>query len=160
MTDLRRELKLASVDSPRVLVMFDLDGFKRYNDTYGHPAGDALLTRLGANLGRAIQPYGSAYRLGGDEFCVLVDDRRVEREDDHRARGRRAVRAGRGLLGQSSHGAVILPHEARDATLALQDRRPAHVRAEGGPPLLGHAPDARHPASGPAASASPSSATT
>src|SRR5439155_16231553 len=72
LADLRAELKLASVESPRVLVIFDLDGFKLYNDTYGHPAGDALLMRLGANLGRAIHGYGNAYRLGGDEFCVLV----------------------------------------------------------------------------------------
>ena len=47
MTDLRRELQVASVASPRILVLFDLDGFKRYNDTYGHPAGDVLLARLG-----------------------------------------------------------------------------------------------------------------
>jgi len=72
MMDLRRELQVASVQSPRVLVLFDLDGFKRYNDTYGHPAGDVLLARLGGNLGRAIKPYGEAYRIGGDEFCVLV----------------------------------------------------------------------------------------
>src|SRR5262249_12260654 len=72
LTDLRGELANASVQSPRVLVIYDLDGFKRYNDTYGHPAGDALLQRLGGNLARSIGPYGHGYRLGGDEFCVLV----------------------------------------------------------------------------------------
>ena len=86
---------------PRVLAMFDLDGFKRYNDTYGHPAGDALLTRLGANLGRAIGPYGDGYRLGGDEFCVLVTRGGASSAKTIIGAGRRgAVRAGRGLRGR------------------------------------------------------------
>ncbi len=57
----------------QVLAMFDLDGFKAYNDVFGHPAGDGLLTRMGHRL-RAVaaEHGGSAYRLGGDEFCVLV----------------------------------------------------------------------------------------
>ena len=46
------------------LAFFDLDGFKEYNDTFGHAAGDALLQRLAAALG--------GYRLGGDEFCLLL----------------------------------------------------------------------------------------
>jgi diguanylate cyclase (GGDEF)-like protein len=120
MTDLRQEIERASVQSPRVLVMFDLDGFKRYNDTYGHPAGDALLTRLGANLGRAIGPYGKGYRLGGDEFCVLV----VTGASSSQTIISLAVGAlseqGEGFTVRSSHGAVILPHEARDATSALR----------------------------------------
>ena len=46
------EARLAAADdgNPLVLVLFDLDGFKQYNDTFGHPAGDALLARLGATL--------------------------------------------------------------------------------------------------------------
>ena len=63
----------ATLASPRALVLFDLDGFKRYNDTFGHPAGDALLARLGEHLRSVVAPWGSAYRLGGDEFCILVD---------------------------------------------------------------------------------------
>ena len=56
---------------PLVLVLFDLDGFKHYNDCFGHPAGDALLERLGGALSRYIDGRGEAYRMGGDEFCVL-----------------------------------------------------------------------------------------
>ncbi len=56
-----------------LLVMYDLDGFKDYNDTYGHAAGDALLHRLGARLTAAAAAHrGFAYRMGGDEFCVLA----------------------------------------------------------------------------------------
>jgi two-component system, cell cycle response regulator len=120
MTDLRRELQLASVASPRVLVLFDLDGFKRYNDTYGHPAGDVLLARLGANLGRAMKPYGGAYRVGGDEFCVLVMTGASSAKTIIALASAALSEQGEGFAIKASHGAVILPHEARDATLAMK----------------------------------------
>jgi two-component system cell cycle response regulator len=120
MADLRRELQLANVASPRVLVIFDLDGFKHYNDTFGHPAGDALLTRLGANLGRVIGPYGNAYRLGGDEFCVLVVTGASSAKTIIALAAAALSEQGEGFTVRSSHGAVMLPHEARDATLALR----------------------------------------
>jgi len=120
MTDLRRELQVASVASPRVLVLFDLDGFKRYNDTYGHPAGDVLLARLGANLGRAMKPYGGSYRIGGDEFCVLVMTGASSAKTIIALAAAALSEQGEGFTIKASHGAVILPHEARDATLALR----------------------------------------
>jgi two-component system, cell cycle response regulator len=120
MADLGEELKAASVESPRVLVIFDLDGFKRYNDTYGHPAGDSLLMRLGANLGRVIHAYGNAYRLGGDEFCVLVVTGASSAKTIISLAANALSEHGEGFSVRSSHGAVMLPHEARDATLALR----------------------------------------
>jgi GGDEF domain-containing protein len=45
------------------LALYDLDGFKGYNDTFGHPAGDALLTRLGERLQAAVAAHGVAYRM-------------------------------------------------------------------------------------------------
>ena len=50
----RRHSKASRV----MLVLFDLNGFKSYNDTFGHPAGDALLTRLAAKLAAAVAPAG------------------------------------------------------------------------------------------------------
>jgi two-component system cell cycle response regulator len=74
---LEREAARASASRPVLMLLFDLNGFKRYNDTFGHPAGDALLARLGRALAaRAVYVgtgAGRAYRLGGDEFCALVD---------------------------------------------------------------------------------------
>jgi two-component system cell cycle response regulator len=55
-----------------VLGLFDLNGFKTYNDTFGHPAGDALLVRLGGRLAETVPQPGRAFRMGGDEFCVLL----------------------------------------------------------------------------------------
>jgi diguanylate cyclase (GGDEF)-like protein len=55
-----------------VVGIFDLDGFKSYNDTFGHPAGDALLARLGNKLAASVAEHGRAYRIGGDEFIVVT----------------------------------------------------------------------------------------
>ena len=55
------------------IAYFDLDGFKAYNDRFGHAAGDDLLCRLSTNLRSAIGSRGTAFRLGGDEFCAVID---------------------------------------------------------------------------------------
>ncbi len=102
-----------------LLAMFDLDGFKQYNDTFGHPAGDSLLHRLGGRLSTAAAPFGSAYRMGGDEFCTLarcspstaaklVDDA-VAALEDH----------GAGWHIGCSHGIAWMPSEARTESQAL-----------------------------------------
>ncbi len=107
----------ASVD-PVLLMIFDLDGFKLYNDTFGHPAGDALLRRLGARLETAVSGWAATYRLGGDEFCLLGEpDGDAEAAIDAAARA--LVEEGEGFLVTSSFGAVFLPSEAGDASTAL-----------------------------------------
>jgi diguanylate cyclase (GGDEF)-like protein len=54
------------------VVLIDLDGFKRLNDQFGHALGDSLLRAYGSWLTRMTGAWGKAYRLGGDEFLVLV----------------------------------------------------------------------------------------
>jgi diguanylate cyclase (GGDEF)-like protein len=55
------------------LLMIDVDHFKPFNDTYGHPEGDACLSRLGETLaGLAADMNGFAGRYGGEEFCLLL----------------------------------------------------------------------------------------
>jgi diguanylate cyclase (GGDEF)-like protein len=64
---------LARDDSAElVTAIFDLNGFKLYNDTFGHAAGDALLARLARSLRDRVGPTASVYRLGGDEFCLIA----------------------------------------------------------------------------------------
>ena len=53
------------------LVFFDLDGFKDYNDAFGHPGGRRAAAPARARAGAA----SAAYRLGGDEFCLLLPAR-------------------------------------------------------------------------------------
>jgi two-component system, cell cycle response regulator len=71
--DLELALTQATAANPRLMLLFDLNGFKRYNDTFGHPAGDALLQRLAGKLAVGVANHGRAYRLGGDEFCALLE---------------------------------------------------------------------------------------
>ena len=70
--DLEELLGRPGSAEPAVLGVLDLDGFKAYNDRFGHPAGDALLARMGRALRSAVEGGGGAYRMGGDEFCVIA----------------------------------------------------------------------------------------
>jgi diguanylate cyclase (GGDEF)-like protein len=54
------------------VVLLDLDHFKRFNDTYGHPAGDDLLQRAGVAWRSVIRDHDFLARLGGEEFGVLI----------------------------------------------------------------------------------------
>lgn len=108
-----------------LFVMFDLDGFKQYNDTFGHAAGDSLLQRLGGQLAIATGQSGCAYRMGGDEFCVLVScpaDAAERLLDDTAA----ALQdGGDGWQVGCSQGAVWIPSEAvnEGEALKLADER-------------------------------------
>ena len=101
-----------STGTRHTLAFFDLDGFKEYNDAFGHAAGDALLQRLAPALG--------GYRLGGDEFCVLLPGAL----DDEAPAIQHAVEAlsehGDGFSITASFGLVVLPDEAVDAADALK----------------------------------------
>lgn len=59
---------------PCGLVLIDLDGFKRYNDANGHPAGDAALRRIGRVLGEGTRATDTVARLGGEEFAMLTPE--------------------------------------------------------------------------------------
>ena len=125
LTDLELQLELSSLASPRALLLFDLDGFKEYNDAFGHPAGDGLLVRLAARLADAVGSSGHAYRLGGDEFCALVVPGSKGIEPLVAACSDALTESGEGFAVGSSFGSVMLPEEANTPTLALQlaDRR-------------------------------------
>ena len=57
---------------PLAAMMIDIDHFKKFNDTYGHQAGDEILTRMGAILGDCIRKVDYAARYGGEEFLILL----------------------------------------------------------------------------------------
>jgi diguanylate cyclase (GGDEF)-like protein len=70
--DMERKIGSLGPEQAVTIAIFDLDGFKAYNDSFGHPAGDALLSRLGYRLAVVVGDLGSVYRIGGDEFVIAT----------------------------------------------------------------------------------------
>ena len=106
--------------APALFVMFDLDGFKSYNDRFGHLAGDTLLAHLGSRLRDAVAGAGTAYRPGGDEFCVLLDRDLAQRDMRVAAAVMALTAEGDGFFVTASHGSVTIPAEAGTPTQALR----------------------------------------
>ena len=119
-------MKAQQYGSELSLLMIDVDHFKLFNDTYGHPEGDVCLSRLGETLaGVAAETMGFAGRYGGEEFCLLLPNtdsvraleigemvrrrcrtrdaaRHREPSDRHRQRRRRLHRAERQPRGRAT----------------------------------------------------------
>jgi diguanylate cyclase (GGDEF)-like protein len=123
LADLERRLEAGG--GPVALALFDLNGFKQYNDAFGHPAGDALLGRLGYNLARFITRRGLAYRMGGDEFCIVFETRGESTEFVVAGAVRALREHGEGFDITASYGVVTLPDEAATVSdaLGLADQR-------------------------------------
>jgi diguanylate cyclase (GGDEF)-like protein len=105
---------------PATFAFFDLDGFKGYNDTFGHAAGDMLLDRLARRLAATVEGHGRAYRLGGDEFCVLLDGHHSLMDPRMASCGAALEEQGEGFRVGASCGVVAIPDEADNPTHALQ----------------------------------------
>ena len=110
--------------APMLLALFDLDGFKSYNDHFGHAAGDALLQRLAVGLRTVLAAPASVYRMGGDEFCALMPGG-DEGQALLRAASAVLTETGDGFRISASQGSVALPEETDDVgeALRLADQR-------------------------------------
>jgi diguanylate cyclase (GGDEF)-like protein len=118
--DLPTVCQQASDDRPAFLWFFDLNGFKAYNDQFGHPAGDTLLARLADRLREAIGRAGRAYRLGGDEFCVLVAGLPADPHALFNEARDALTEGGAAFTVTAAAGAVEIPRESREPTEALR----------------------------------------
>ena len=117
--DLDRLLGSDQTD-PHLLTILDLDGFKAYNDAFGHPAGDALLVRLAHQLAAAVGEGGRAYRMGGDEFAMLIPGNAHAAAKAVSAGAAALSEQGEGFKVTCSTGSAELPAEASDRSSALQ----------------------------------------
>ena len=135
----QRELgEAVELAHPFAVLMLDLDAFKRYNDTLGHPAGDALLVEIAAAMGGATRDGDCLYRYGGDEFAAILPgaDRLVAHDVAERIR--RAVRERGSTVGGPSvtisAGVACFPVDGRtnDELVAVADRAMYVVKPTGG----------------------------
>ena len=110
---------------PLTVILLDLNGFKHYNDTFGHAEGDKMLGLLGKRLRAAVEPEAKGYRLGGDEFVVLAEGGLGKRGQDERdtlvARAAEALTSrGEGFELSAAWGVASTPEEADTPAEAMQ----------------------------------------
>ena len=75
MGELQREVRRSERhENPLAVLMLDVDHFKNFNDTHGHPAGDAVLKRLAATLKKCVRDVDTVARYGGEEFLVMLPE--------------------------------------------------------------------------------------
>ncbi len=114
---LRVCLKRALADPRSIvsLIMIDLDDFKRFNDEYGHLAGDGALMRVSAILRESTRTTDIATRYGGEEFCVVLPNQDMREASDIAERLRARIQS---ELTQeritASFGVSSFPEHARD----------------------------------------------
>lgn len=69
-----KQTQLVKTKSPHALLVFDLDNFKKINDSMGHGVGDALLCKVAQRIITAGRKQDTVYRLGGDEFSIIIEN--------------------------------------------------------------------------------------
>ena len=92
-TVFKQEIKRAQRDQKSlVFIMFDVDHFKQYNDTYGHQKGDEVLEAIGKTMSEFLhRPSDFGFRLGGEEFGMLMADMTEDEAYQHAERYRKAT---------------------------------------------------------------------
>lgn len=132
------------------LVLLDIDNFKRFNDRYGHPAGDAVLKGVAAAVRSAVRSFDIVARYGGEELAVILPETGIEASRDVAERIRRAVasypcavtRSGKPINVTVSVGVATVPEHGTVATEVIKQADAALYRAkEAGKNRVSHAAD-------------------
>jgi len=106
--------------APQTLEIFDLVGFKKYNDAYGFACGDTLLSRLARRFADMVGEDGVPYRLRGAQFAVLSTAGPVELSRQRERCADALFEIGEGFMIRCAHGTVSVPDRAHDASEALK----------------------------------------
>jgi diguanylate cyclase (GGDEF)-like protein len=89
----KETLRAQQSATPLSLILFDIDHFKKINDTFGHPAGDAVLKNVSSAVAAQLRDGDALYRVGGEEFALLLCDTPL-------SMGVQAAEAVRGLIAE------------------------------------------------------------
>ena len=117
----------AAEGAPFAVLMLDLDSFKGFNDTCGHPAGDALLAGVAEAIRKATRDHDTVYRYGGDEFAVILPGAHRTQAHEVAERIRQAVAnvaTGTGPRISISAGVACYPDDGstKDGLVAVADQ--------------------------------------
>ncbi|MBE0458718.1 EAL domain-containing protein [Pseudoalteromonas prydzensis] len=132
-TDLK---KLAKKDNHHALLVFDLDNFKKINDSLGHQLGDSLLAKLAMRLNKLTREKDVFYRLGGDEFALVMSGTNDIHTITRMAKQFLAAiatpfkMAGHELVITSSVGIVLFPEDGNTPELLLKNADTAMYHAK------------------------------
>jgi diguanylate cyclase (GGDEF)-like protein len=135
-SDLRRRVAVSKRrDLGFTLAMVDLDHFKDVNDSFGHPEGDAVLRRAGEAIRMVLRGSDRIYRLGGEEFAVLLETTDPAGVADLLDRARQAVRSlaiepGAGRPLSASIGWAVFPADSDDRAELVRTADTALYRAK------------------------------
>ena len=138
-TELERELRRSERHGhPFSILMLDVDRFKRFNDSYGHPAGDALLKRLANTLVKSVRDVDTVARYGGEEFLVMLPEapaadaaRIAERIRAAREADRFTPDGGSGDVNVTvSVGYAVFPDDAKTAAALIEAADQALYRSK------------------------------
>lgn len=130
------------------VLLMDIDHFKRYNDTYGHAAGDEVLVRFSKLLQQCVRPIDFVARYGGEEFTVILPQTAIETARTMAEQIRQAIMAetfqfSGGAMGQErvtvSIGISAFPEEATTASqlIRVADMRLYHAKENGRNQVVG-----------------------
>ena len=131
---------------PFALLLMDIDGLKRINDSHGHQAGDRVLMQVAMSLRRSIRSVDTAARIGGDEFCILLPEQDLKSaaklaarlatavEEEVAAPGDPAVTISIGVAASPEHG------DDAEALIDSADRAMYRAKAAGEGIALGDPP--------------------
>jgi diguanylate cyclase (GGDEF)-like protein len=94
---------------PLSLLMFDVDNFKKFNDTYGHPTGDKVLITVGCVLRKSLRSFDLSFRYGGEEFVAILPDTDIKQAVRVAERIRSTIEreSKRMLTGVADHGVTV-----------------------------------------------------
>ncbi len=118
------------------VMMLDLDGLKRINDTHGHPVGAHTIAEVGKIIGQVVSPHGAACRFGGDEFAAFLpkfgkrDGAKVGETIRALVAGHRFEKDGVVVRPTISIGVSAYPEDGATAELLLRHADEALYRAK------------------------------
>ncbi len=118
------ELAMAELPAAGSLTFVDLDGLKRYNDTFGHHRGDELIRLFAVSLAERLGEEATLHRLGGDEFAITAPDGDFVRVEALIGATAKGLRDSGFVFSGASYGSVrVLENPGKDELKQLADMR-------------------------------------